>query len=111
MSKNAISLLSSYLSNRKQCVKLGTGKSSFRDIIKGVPQGSILGPVLFNIVINDIFHFVTECNIYNYADDNTLSCSNSNIETVKENLENDSRNIIKWFENNKMQANRLQQLR
>jgi predicted nucleotidyltransferase len=50
--------------------------------IKGVPQGSILDPVLFNVFINDIFHFVQDSTIYNYADDNPLSYSDTNINTV-----------------------------
>ena len=50
--------------------------------IKGVPQGSIIDPVLFNVFINDIFHFVQDSTIYNYADDNTLSYSDTNINTV-----------------------------
>ena len=64
--------MKSYLSNRKQCVKLGGFKSDYESILKCVPQGSILGPVLFNIFINDIFHFVESCDLYNYADDNTV---------------------------------------
>jgi hypothetical protein len=61
---------------------------------KGVPQGSILDPVLFNVFINDIFHFVQDSTIYNYADDNTLSYSDTNINTVVKILENDSINLI-----------------
>jgi hypothetical protein len=53
--------------------------SEWDTLIKGVPQGSILGPVLFNVFINDIFHFVQDSTIYNYADDNTLSYSDTNI--------------------------------
>ena len=74
--------MKSFLTNRKQCVKLGSIKSGFEAILKGVPQGSILGPVLFNIFINDIFHFVKSCCLYNYADDNTVSCSDNSLANV-----------------------------
>jgi len=73
--------------------------------MKCVPQGSILGPVMFNIFINDIFYFVNNFDVYKYADDNTLSCSGTSITTVKQNLETDSINLVKWFDDNKMKAN------
>ena len=60
----------SYLMNRKQRVKLGDTRSDWIDVLKGVPRGSILGPILFNVFINDIFY--TTGNLYNYADDNTI---------------------------------------
>lgn len=74
-------------------------------IYKGVPQGSILGPILFNIFLNDLFFFVKHCSLYNYADDNTLSKSDKSIETVIKCLEEDSKSLINWFSDNKMQAN------
>lgn len=105
LSDNALKLVSSYLSDRKQCVRIGQSKSDFLTLYKGVPQGSILGPVFFNIFINDIFNFVQHCDLYNYADDNTLSKAHTSLETLKTSLESDSISLIKWFSDNKMQAN------
>ena len=73
--------------------------------MKGVPQGSILGPLLFNVFINDIFSFVTDSSLYNYADDNTLSYSDKDVQNLVEVLEKDSKSLIHWFHLNKMQAN------
>ena len=61
----------SYLSDRKHRTKISSSLSEWTDITSGVPQGSILGPLLFNIYLNDIFYFVTKSNIANYADDTT----------------------------------------
>jgi hypothetical protein len=58
VSENSLRLLQSYLTGRKQCVKIESVCSSFLDIYKGAPQISILGPVMFNVFINDIFDFV-----------------------------------------------------
>ena len=73
ISDKSCSLVSNYLSNRKQRVKLGPHCSEWADIVRGVPQGSILGRLLFNVFINDIFNFLYKSSLYNYADDNTLS--------------------------------------
>ena len=105
LSDNAVDLILSYLNNRSQCVKVGQYTSSFQDIIKGVPQGSILGPILFNIFINDIFGFVKHSTLYNYADDNTVSHADRDLEKLKFSLETDSESLINWFHLNKMQAN------
>jgi retron-type reverse transcriptase len=79
MSEQSLNLIKSYLSNRQQCVKIGNTCicSDYQNILKGVPQGSILEPILFNIFINDIFLFINKSQLYNYADDNTPSYSST----------------------------------
>ena len=63
----------SYLENRKQCVKINNTNSNFQTIKSGVPQGFIVGPILFNIFFNDFFFFLCNVSVHNFADDNTLS--------------------------------------
>ena len=71
VSSHCVSLLKSYLSNSKQQIKVNSFLSDWADTQKGVPQGSILVALLFNIFINDIFYFIKHSSLYNYADDNT----------------------------------------
>ena len=97
--------LYNYLSNRKQRVKINDPYSSWGDILYGVPQGSILGPLLFNIFICDMFYFLEEHEIANYADDSTPFSAKRNHQLVIEELENSSSILFKWLKTNYMKVN------
>ena len=105
LSDKSCTLVSNYLSNRKQRVKLGPHYSEWADIVRGVLQGSILGPLLFNVFINDIFHFLHKSSLYNYADDNTMSYVHSNSDTLIHTLQQDCTSTLQWFNINQMKAN------
>ena len=101
---NAIKLIHSYLFNRFQRVRINSNFSSWSEIICGVPQGSIMGPLLFNIYLRDLFMFVT-LDIANYADDNSPYAIGTNVESVTTQLETDSRKLLIWLTNNAFKAN------
>ena len=102
---NALRLIHNYLSNRKQRVKINSVYSIWKDISYGVPQGSILGPLLFNIHLCDLFYFLENTDIASYADDNTLYSAQKNRVTVINTIETSSQVLFDWFSDNFMKAN------
>ena len=96
-------LLKKYLFHRKQRTKVESSYSDWFEFVCGNSQGSILGPLFFNIFINDIFSEIQESNICNFADDNTLYSCSQDLQTV-ENLTY-MKNVLTWFKINSMKAN------
>ena len=93
------------MSNRKQRVKVYDTYSSWKDIFYGVPQGSILGPLLFNIHLCDLFYFLEDLYIAYYADETTIYTVSEKKESVISALETSSSLLFGWFNNNFMKAN------
>ena len=102
---SATSLISDYLSKRYQRIKIGSVFSSCLEILRGVPQGSILGPILFNIFLNDLIFFIQETEVCNFADDTTIYSCSLNYEEVADKLSNDTYIVLNWFKVNSMAAN------
>ena len=104
-SYNALAFMLSYLKNRSHRVSINNNFSTWEEIIVGVRQGSILGSLLFNIFINDIFYFEDKSYLSNYADDNVLYAFGSNLTEVKDKLSQDLLKLSEWFTENFMILN------
>ena len=104
-SVESLKLINSYLTKRKQRVKINNQFSSWLDIVVGVPQWSILGLLLFNIFSCDMFLFCNDINFASYTDDNTPYCTGKTPEKVTSQLEKSSKSIFEWFEINILKGN------
>ena len=101
----SLEFIHSYLYDRIQRVKINSSFSHWSKIESGIPQGSIKGPLLFNIYICDLFFDIIEIDIANYADDTTPYALDSKLENIVKLLEENADKLFEWFSNNYLKAN------
>ena len=104
-STNALDLMCSYLKNRKQSVQINNNFSSAKNVYASIFQGSIDGPLLFNLFINDSVLCLTDTFLSNYADNNNLYNIGKDRDTIKNLLRKDFRALTEWFIDNCMVLN------
>ena len=93
----------SYLTNREQVCTINSTTSSLKKINCGVPQGSILGPLLFLLYINDLADCLDKATPCLYADDTQIFLAATDLTEVNENLNHDMGKLTEWLDRNKLQ--------
>ena len=101
-SRTSLKLMENFLCNKQQRISINGSFSNWAEVIIGVPQGSILGLLLFNIFLNDIFMFISKFNVFNYVDHNTLYSTGKDLNRIRRNLETDFMILHQWFHENHM---------
>ena len=102
--KSSLKYLYSYLIDRKQRTKVVDSYSSWRDLVLGYHKDRILGSLLINIFINDLFFFIAKVRLANYADDNTAYATNDRFDNLIKILEAEM-SVLHWFRMNCMKSN------
>ena len=105
LSSSACALLKGYLFGRLQKVKIGDVTSEWEVVSRGVPQGSVLGPLFFNIFINDLFYHITEVKLHAYADDEQLYVSDTDPKLLDRRLMHQLDIANEWYRSNGMLVN------
>ena len=105
LDESSASPLESYFKDRKNRVRLGNVTSDWRTVNRGCPQGSLLGPVLWNMYQNDLFYEEIDSRLSAYADDHQLYFSNKNPENVTKALQNDGKIAAGWYKDNYLEGN------
>ena len=101
-SLNSLSWIKSYLTDRKQCISDHKLKSTFQNVKAGVPQGSVLGPVLFLLFVNDLPLFINETYLELYADDTTVHYASKNKIVLRRKLQMGANGFFNWCISNNM---------
>ena len=105
LNETATKWVKSYLTNRKQLVKFGRIKSNIEDIESGVPQGSILGPLLFITCTNDMLEKLDEYEIFTYADDMQIVIKGKNVKELGRKLETAIKKANDYYNSNSLLCN------
>ena len=101
----ALKLIHDYLLHKKQRTRINNSYSTWVEIVFGVPQGSILSPLLFSIFLTDLFFIANSMDIANYADDNTPYATANDIDSLIASLEEASKSLFTWFDKKVMLIN------
>ena len=104
-SQSSLNWFKNYLSERQQCVDLDGETSPWLDVKLGVPQGSILGPILFLIFVNDINNCNEHAEYTKFADDTTILTSGSTLESAVARMNKSLERADLWFKRNKLNLN------
>ena len=105
VSHNSVELLRSYLNDRKNRVKIGNMTSEWKTCNRGCPQGSALGPTLWNLYQNNLFYESIRSQLSSYADDHQLYISGNNVSDVIQTLQRDGKTTGDWYKANHSEGN------
>ena len=101
----ALEWIRDYLSNRKQYVIYNNVKSPIDYVVMGVPQGSILCPLLFLLYVNDMSNVASNLSFIQYADDTSIVVKGSSLLSISKIMNNGMKQVNEWLKNNKLSLN------
>ena len=105
LDNNSVNFMKSYLTNRLQRCKINNSFREWGKVLNGVPQGSIIGPLLFNIFLNGVFLSLQKCDLAHYGNNTTLYTYDKSISSIMNSLSHGFAILSNWFYNNFMVLN------